>query len=114
MQDLEYKFEDFVNMAAECKECINVIQDLMTYPLMEVNTNLDSTLITRLINVIIKYKEQYEDFPDINFWLHQSNKLITLINHNKFTQSKQRAVVNSNGTIHSETWHNIWLNSKKF
>ena len=112
-QDLEYKFEDFVNMAVECKECVNVIQDLMAYPLMENDTKLDSTLTTRLINAIIKYKEQYEDFPDINFWLHQSNKLITLINHNESVQAKQRAVINSNGTINSETWHNIWLNSKK-
>lgn len=110
--DMYYKLEDFIMVDFECTECINVIQDLMSYPLMEVNTKLDTTLTTRLINVIIKYRDHFEDFPDINFWLHQVNKLANAINDNDSNNITQRAIVNSDGTIKSEIWHDIWLNSK--
>jgi len=79
---------------------------------MEVNTKLDTTLTASLINVIIKYRDHFGDFPDINFWLHQANKLANAINDDNSNNIIQRSIVNSDGTIKSEIWHDIWLNSK--
>lgn len=108
----DYKFEDFINMNPDCKECSNVTQELMFYPMIEINTTLDSTLPAAIRTTILKYQEVYQDFPDVNFWLHQSVKLDKYSKQPNEENPQTRAKINLDGTINLETWHNIWLNSK--
>lgn len=112
-RNLEYKFEDFINMNSDCKECSDIIHELMSHSLNEINTKIDSTLPARIRTAILKYNEVYQNFPDINFWLHQNNKIEKYTKKTNETRTTtKRAKINIDGTVNLETWHNIWLNSK--